>query len=243
MVELSVKNMDVVNLILNGKTYKCSLKKSWRSSIAISLSKNKGIVVKAPKFMPDSLISKYLNAKKDWIIKNWTKVVSTIENAKKQYVNNEEHLYLGNLYKLKIKLSSMEAVKIIGDYIVIHISRESPLLIKNSLNSWYHQMGVTLLYERFNMALPIFHKKNIVPSSLRYKKLKGKWGACTHDNHILLNPDLIKTPLACIDYVVYHELCHVKHHNHSKFFYNLLEEMMPDWKIIKKQLRSYEAKI
>lgn len=54
-------------------------------------------------------------------------------------------------------------------------------------------------------------------------------GSCTAEGHILLNLDLIVAPIMCIEYVVVHELCHLREHNHGNDFYRLLKLMMPDW--------------
>jgi predicted metal-dependent hydrolase len=66
--------------------------------------------------------------------------------------------------------------------------------------------------------------------------MKKQWGSCSPRGNILLNPHLVKAPRECIDYVILHELCHLKEHNHSPEFYRLLNQLMPDWKQIKAKL-------
>ena len=67
--------------------------------------------------------------------------------------------------------------------------------------------------------------------------MKSRWGSCLpFNNKIILNLNLIKTPMCCIEYVILHELSHFKHHNHSKNFYNFITLFMPDWKERKKIL-------
>ena len=66
--------------------------------------------------------------------------------------------------------------------------------------------------------------------------MKTQWGSCSPSGAILLNPHLIKTPTRCIDYVILHELCHLKEHNHSRAFYRLITHAMPDWERVKADL-------
>lgn len=66
--------------------------------------------------------------------------------------------------------------------------------------------------------------------------MEKRWGSCTNDGLILLNPELVAAPIDCIDYVIIHELCHLKEHSHNQRFYNLLSKILPDYTKSKKKL-------
>jgi len=66
--------------------------------------------------------------------------------------------------------------------------------------------------------------------------MKTQWGSCSPTGAILLNPHLVKAPRECIDYVISHELCHLKEHNHSPRYYRLLSKIMPRWEVVKARL-------
>ncbi len=66
--------------------------------------------------------------------------------------------------------------------------------------------------------------------------MKVQWGSCSPAGRITLNPHLVKAPRECIDYVLLHELCHLRHHNHSPQFYRSLDRHMPRWRAIKERL-------
>jgi predicted metal-dependent hydrolase len=70
--------------------------------------------------------------------------------------------------------------------------------------------------------------------------METRWGSCSYDGEITLNPRLMQAPYDCIDYVILHELCHLKEHNHSKRFYRLLDHVLPDWRERKQKLNALE---
>jgi len=71
---------------------------------------------------------------------------------------------------------------------------------------------------------------------LRILTMQTQWGSCSPNGRVTLNPNLVKAPRECIDYVILHELCHLAEHNHSERFYRLMGQVMPDWEKTKKRL-------
>jgi len=92
--------------------------------------------------------------------------------------------------------------------------------------------------------LPIveeFSKKmNLYPSRVGFRYNKSRWGSCSYKNSINFNYYLAKLPVDLIEYIVVHELAHIKHKNHSKNFWALVEEYLPDVKQRRKKLREFE---
>ena len=71
---------------------------------------------------------------------------------------------------------------------------------------------------------------------LRVRRMQASWGTCSVDGLITLNPLLLRAPSRCIDYVIVHEVCHLREHNHSARFYALQEQLFPAWRQTKQHL-------
>ncbi len=232
--------MKQISFTYAGKIIDCKVEYSWRRSTSIAITPTQGVVVRAPKLIPLPVIEKLVKDKAAWIYKKLLYFEQhATKKTEKQYIQGEVHHYMGRELLLDIKKGEKDAVGIENNLLIVRTIRPSVRIVKTLVKGWYHEQGVKTLYERYDRACQIFGAVGIYPKSLTYKPMKGKWGTCSHDNHICLNPDLIKTPVECIDYVVYHELCHVKHHNHGRRFHQLMLKMMPDWKKRKKILDSY----
>lgn len=80
---------------------------------------------------------------------------------------------------------------------------------------------------------------SLYPSSLKFRNNKSRWGSCSYKNSIILNINLMKFPLCVIEYVIVHELAHIKHKNHSKKFWNLVQEYCPTYKEEEILLKSF----
>jgi predicted metal-dependent hydrolase len=77
------------------------------------------------------------------------------------------------------------------------------------------------------------------PASLIIRTMKRRWGSCSGKGVITLSTELVKLDDLYIEYVITHELCHLKHHNHGSQFYSLLSDVFPEWKAVRKELKKY----
>ncbi len=84
---------------------------------------------------------------------------------------------------------------------------------------------------------------NFTVNSIEIKNLKSRWGSCDSKNNIALSLFLIQLPWECIDYVIYHELAHTRHMNHSKEFWQLVGEFVPNYKLIKLKMKQFSPHI
>ena len=104
------------------------------------------------------------------------------------------------------------------------------------LQLWYLERAQIKFPEYAKPIIEQFAAYGVQPKSVGIRKMEKRWGYCTTDGNIYLNPRLICAPRCCIEYVITHELCHLVHHNHNKEFYALLSKEMPHWEKWKTKL-------
>jgi predicted metal-dependent hydrolase len=130
-------------------------------------------------------------------------------------------------------------VKLIGRY--LHVCTATPRQannVRDLVEDWYRDHAKRLLCRRVQQCYEDVKRFGISPPTLRLKKMHKRWGSCTRTARIILNSDLIKAPSQCIDYVIVHELCHLRVHGHNGAFFRLLTACMPDWQQRKRRLDS-----
>jgi predicted metal-dependent hydrolase len=157
------------------------------------------------------------------------------------FVGGETHLYLGRQYRLKVvpiePHQGHPSVKLSRGYIWVEsLHPDCPDAIFRQVDQWYQYRASIKLAERFELCFAPFERKGYTKPSLVLRKMKTRWGSMSPSGTLLLNRDLIRSPIECIDYVLMHELCHMEYPNHSKNFYRLIDKMLPDWKDRKHRL-------
>lgn len=214
------------------------LQYSVRKSLGITVTPELNVRVVAPYNVPIDRIRERVEKRARWIVKQKNYFGDFLpKSPAREYVNGETHLYAGRQYRLKIISSRKNEVKLAGGNLIIHSTRKKDVnFIKLQLDNWYREHAIHLFNWRIEQNLSKFKKYKINYPKLVVRRMEKRWGSCTPSKRIILNPEIIKAPVKCIDYVVIHELCHLVHHNHSPKFYQLQSKMMPDWEKWKKRL-------
>lgn len=211
------------------------LEYSKRKSLGISVTPDLQVLVKAPHDAPLEKIKERLKNKAPWIIRQQSFFLSFHpKTPARKFVGGETHLYLGREYRLKIVIAKAESIKLKGQFIEVHALNKAR--VKQLVKEWYLQNAKT----KFNLiAEPLIHKfkkYKAEPSSIVLREMPTRWGSCTPRGKIILNPELIKAPKGCIEYVIIHELCHLVHRDHTQKFLDLQTKEMKDWQKWKMKL-------
>lgn len=209
-----------------------------RKTLEIAVMPDCKIVVTAPKGTAFQEIEKRVIKRLRWIDKQicYFKQFQP-RTPERQYVSGETHLYLGRQYRLKVYQSERPSVKL--DRGFIQVASQDPSCSKITyklLDHWYYNRASLKLPERFEYCFEPFARRGYPKPTLCLRKMRSRWGSMSPSGILLLNRDLIRSPLECIDYVLMHELCHIEYPDHSKGFYRLMEQVLPDWESRKHRL-------
>lgn len=208
-----------------------------RKSISLTIQPNLNLILKCPENYSEIQIEKFLKRKWLWIEKQKQFFKKfKIKSEKKDYLSGESFLYLGRQYKLVVKKAKKSAVSLAQGKLILYTknSVRDAVINKKLLKEWYAN-GIKIVFkERFNLMIKKF-QYDFVPDLIT-RKMSKRWGSYLLKKKIILNPLLIKASKDCIDYVIAHELCHMRYKNHDKNFFKLLCSVIPDWKELKEQL-------
>ena len=208
-----------------------------RKTLGINVYPDTTVEVIAPLDADKEIIEEKLLKRAKWIVKQINYFKGLAHNPIiKEYVSGETHYYLGRAYRLKVTEAKEQNVKLIGRFFHIQTPTQHREQIKKLLTNWYRKQAVRKFKERLDICYKQMLREEIKYPDLEIRQMAKRWGSCTANGKIILNLALIKTPTYCIDYVIIHELCHLKHHNHSPDFYQLKTKYMPDWEERKKRL-------
>lgn len=204
------------------------LEYSERKTLGITVTPELSVLVRAPLDASLEKIEEKLRKRAPWILKQKSFFLAfQPKTPARKFVSGETHLYLGRQYRLKIEMADTEAVKLKGKFIVVSTLDERRA--KQLVKAWYLRNAKAKFHQLARPLIERFKKHKVEPTELVIREMTTRWGSCTAKGKIILNPELIKAPRGCIEYVIIHELCHLIHHDHTPKFTDLQAKEMADW--------------
>lgn len=214
---------------------------SRRNTVSIFVDPYDGVYLRAPFKTPLETLSRIVYARGAWILKKQRRINEIREFlSRHEGLPGETFLYLGKQYRLKITNNHAQknnaALK--GRYLIVQgypgDNGQFRNQIKKNLKQWYQRHALPVLRSRCG----IYSKKLKIelPEIYLGNQLK-RWASCHSRNKIYFNWQIMMAPMALIDYVAAHELCHLIHHNHSSGYWALLGRIMPDYEQRRERLR------
>lgn len=208
------------------------------SSIAIHVEPDGRVEVDAPPSTPLADVLAAVRKRSRWISQQVSAAKARLAHVlPREYVSGESIHYLGKRYRLKVIVQAEPnpEAKLRGGFVVVGVPKQDAASMRSCVDAWYRDRAREVFATRLMViAGPLRWVRQLPPFRLQF--MTRQWGSCSPSGRLTLNPWLMAAPREAIDYVLLHELCHLKHHNHSRSFYATLQRNMPDWKRIKFQL-------
>ena len=216
-----------------------TLEYAQRKTLGITVYPDLSVRVRAPagtaKHRVDALVLK----RAPWILRHQQKIRNTPPRQPQlKYINGETHYYLGKPHRLKVMESKKNFVKPEPTCLRIYSRQMDSTYVQHVLEGWYRDRAKIIFTERLALCHPQVAHIGIPYPELAVRKMKSSWGT-TRGTKVTLNVKLVHMPVESIDYVIFHELCHLKQLNHSKRFYALLDRILPDWKVRKERMKQF----
>lgn len=208
------------------------------SRVAIHVEPDGRVQVDAPSAASIAEVLAAVKKRSRWICERVNAARARLEHVlPSEYVSGESLLYLGRRYRLKVivDLAASVETRMRGAFIIVVVPKRDTITIRLALESWYRQRAREVFAQRLSVITEPLEWVHGLPT-VRLQFMKRQWGSCSPSGRITLNPWLVRAPREAIDYVLLHEVCHLKHHNHSQAFYSTLDRHMPDWRKIKERL-------
>lgn len=210
-----------------------------RKTISLEIDEDARLIIRAPKSISKNYIDKVVEKKRDWILRKQklVKEQKAVRLNNSEFANGKTYLFLGKEYKLRIT-DQKKSIFICGD--TLYFPEKFEYEGEQKIISWYKKEAREILSERLEN-----HAKSL---GLSYNKMgitsaNKRWGSCSSKGNINFSYKLIMAPVDVIDYVIVHELMHLKVLDHSKEFWDAVSSVMPDYKKRLKWLKDNQHKI
>lgn len=213
------------------------LKKSARKTTSIYIERDGTITVLAPEPYDMGKVEQILDAKRSWIYRNlaeWEDLNRT--RVEREFVNGEGFPYLGSTYQLQIVDEANHDLSL----------KNGTFVLKRSALSNARDKFIDFYKSKAKSRLPKYieqysKKMGLEPTGVRVQELKNRWASCSTDGMLNFHWRCIMAPLSALEYIVVHELAHLKHPNHTTEFWYAVEKALPDYQQAKGWLRLHGA--
>lgn len=207
-----------------------------KAHVAIHVMPDGAVLVDAPEGSELRAVKQAVRQRAPWV---WRQLEAQRERQRhvlpREYVSGETHFYLGRRHPLKVLVAPRAEAGVRLWRGRLEVTAPGPDAVRGLLEAWYRARAKAV----FERALADMAARLRLPPALpawRLLAMRTQWGSCSPKGELLLNPLLVKAPRSGIEYVLAHELCHLKEHNHSERFYRLLGAALPDWERRKQEL-------
>jgi predicted metal-dependent hydrolase len=213
--------------------------RSKRRTIALIIERDGSFTVRAPMRAPRVAIETFIQQKADWITRTRDKMKSTPREPTmgKEYTDGEKFLFLGSSFDLKLVGYQKHSLHFDSGFT---IRRAAQIKGEQVFTRWYRERALEIISERVKQYAQQY---NFTPKQVKISSAKTRWGSCSSNGTLNFTWRLVMAPLDVIDYVVAHELVHLRVKNHSSKFWKEVEAIYPEYKKQRKWLKENGGKL
>jgi len=211
---------------------------SRRKSIALQITENATLVIRAPYFVTQQAIRDVVKRHYKWITKKREEILNyRLHNPIIKFIDGEKFLYLGEYFELVITDLQDNKLNFNGKFFLAkHLL---PVANKVFIH-WYIERAKEFIPKRLS---ELASRYNFHYHQVRITRAEKRWGSCSSNGNLSFSWRLIMAPQEIIDYVIVHELVHLEIKNHSERFWTKIKSLMPDYKERQKWLRTNQYKL
>lgn len=224
-----------MKLQIQGRTFTCQVNRAKRKTVQIKLLAPDQLQIAAPMRTTLSQLETIILTKADWIVKQAEKLKALSETTiNSEVTEGSQVLYLGNPYTIAVKKAPHAEAYCFGNILSICCPLDGSRTVEMILKDWYISSATAIFKDRTSFWAP---RLGVTPQRIAIKDQKTRWGSCSSTRTITYNWRVIMAPPAVQDYLVVHELSHMLVPNHSPKYWQLVETILPDYKIHRKWLK------
>jgi len=208
---------------------------SRRRTIGIHIYSDGRVIVRAPLTCTHRQVEAALDKRQGWLRQHLNRIAAAGISPPPSCETGAPFALLGRTYRLAMIPAPRDRVCCDDDS--LYVEARDPARVEHLIAAWYKTQADRIFAERLAVCFERVRHWGVDYPDLRTRTMKTRWGSCSASGRITLNTRLVTQPIDLIDYVILHELCHLRRMDHSPAFYALMDEVAPDWRQHRARLR------
>lgn len=209
---------------------------SARRTVGLHIYPDGRVIVRAPHGCAQDVIDALLAQRAGWLRRHLTRIQpQPVISPPRRYVTGERVALLGEALELVVRPARRSSVRVHDDRLIV--ATGDPARAERLIKAWYSRQAQRVFEQRLAVCFERVRAWGVAYPMLRVRWMRTRWGSCSSRGTITLNTHLVELPVELIDYVILHELCHLREMNHGPRFYALLGQICPQWQEQRARIR------
>jgi len=215
--------------------------RSRRRTLGITVRPDRSIAVRVPLRTPVREIRAFVSRRAKWVLKVWERQDAGPGRQEQDYCSGALFMYQGHAFRLEFETGGRLSLQLRDGLLVLTAAEIPPEeAVRRMVDGWYRKQALEIVRERSIECHRLLQGEGIPLPAITIRPMKTRWGSYSYrTGRITLNLNLVKAPPACLDYVIIHELCHIKVRHHGPDFWRMVSRYRPDYLSERRQLKQY----